>query len=143
MRVLGIAIVILLGVAIAEAQPPIPPELQARPTLEVDNCPRKDPALSEEELRRRGAEHYLRGETLYLQGDYLGAVKEFVSSYCLIPYYSILKDIGQAFERKLDYERAILYLQRYVDEIPGDAKRASPGVTWTASVPFLRCRLKK
>jgi hypothetical protein len=124
-RVLGIAIVILLGVGVANAQPPIPAELRARPVLEVDNCPRKDPSLTDDELRRRGAEHYLRGETLYLQGDYLGAVKEFVSSYCLIPYYSILKDIGQAFERKLDYERAILYLQRYVDEIPGDAKRAS------------------
>jgi hypothetical protein len=117
------ALVWVLCVAgVAAAQPEVS---RPAPKLEVDKCGRKDPALTEDDLRRRGAEHYLRGETLYLQGDYLGAVKEFVASYCAIPYYSILKDIGQAFERKLDYERAIDYLERFIKEIPADAKRTS------------------
>jgi hypothetical protein len=93
------------------------------PTLEIDNCP-PIPDKSPDELRKQGAEHYQRGEQLYAQGDYEQAVTELVASYCLFPsYYKILKDIGQAYERDLDYERAIAYLERYVTAIPRDAKR--------------------
>lgn len=92
------------------------------PVLEIDDCPAVDPQIKQEELRRRGSEHYERGETLYLQGDYEGAVQELVASYCLIPFYSILKDIGQAYERSNEYEKAIGYLDRYVLAIPPDAK---------------------
>lgn len=95
-------------------------------TLEIDDCPQTDPDLTKDQLGRRGSEHYERGETLYIQGDYDGAVREFVAGYCLIPYYTILKDIGQAYERSLDYEKAIGYLERYVSAIPADAKRSSP-----------------
>ena len=38
-----------------------------------------DPPDRQDELRRRGSEHYERGETLYLQGDYDGAVQELVA----------------------------------------------------------------
>lgn len=124
MRVLALAlafaVVLLAGRSAAADEPP------PRPALAVDDCPVRDPALSEDDLRRQGAEHYTRGETLYVQGDYLGAVQELVASYCKIPYYSILKDIGQAYERNLDYELAIAYLERYVEKIPLDAKRSSP-----------------
>ncbi|MCX5742516.1 MAG: PEGA domain-containing protein, partial [Proteobacteria bacterium] len=93
--------------------------------LEIDDCPAVPP-LPPDELLRLGAEHYQRGETLYLQGDYAPAVKEFIAAYCLKPdFYSILKDIGQALERDLDYERAIAYYERYVYAIPADAKRAT------------------
>lgn len=93
--------------------------------LEIDDCP-PVPDVPTAELERRGAEHYERGEVLYAQGDYPNAVSELVSSYCLFPgYYNLLKDIGQAYERSLDYERAIAYLERYVIAIPKDAKRAN------------------
>ena len=95
------------------------------PVLEIDDCPAIDPQIQQAELRRRGSEHYERGETLYLQGDYDGAVQELVASYCLIPFYSILKDIGQAYERSNEYEKAIGYLERYVLAIPSDAKPAN------------------
>lgn len=89
--------------------------------LEIDDCKQTD--LSKDELRKQGSEHYDRGETLYLQGDYEGAVREFVYGYCLVPsFYTILKDIGQAYERNLDYEKAIGYLERYVKEVPPNAK---------------------
>jgi hypothetical protein len=93
--------------------------------LRIDDCPVKDPGLTDAQLRQRGGEHYTRGETLYIQGDYKGAVEELIASYCLIPYYSILKDIGQAYERDLDFELAVAYLERYVRDIPPDAKRTS------------------
>ena len=43
----------------------------------------------------------------------------------MVPYYAVLKDIGQAYERSLDYEKAIGYLERYVSAIPADARRAT------------------
>ena len=93
-----------------------------RPLLEIDDC--QPSSLSADERLRAGAEHYQRGETLYLQGDYPAAVKEFIDAYCLKPdFYTILKDIGQAYERDLDYEKAIAYLERFVHEVPYDAKK--------------------
>ena len=38
-----------------------------------------------------GSEHYERGETLYAQGDYEGAVLELVYGYCLAPTYYTLR----------------------------------------------------
>src|SRR4051794_15459914 len=81
--------------------------------LEIDDCKQTD--LTQAEVFKQGSEHFERGETLYVQGDYEGAVRELVYSYCLVPsFYTLLKDIGQAYERNLDYERAIGYLERYV-----------------------------
>ncbi len=92
--------------------------------LEIDQCV-SDKTISKDELLGRGGEYYQRGEVLYLQGDYKGAVQELVSSYCQVPFYSILKDIGQAYERELEYGRAIAYFSRYVLDVPADAKRAN------------------
>jgi hypothetical protein len=58
-----------------------------------------------------------------VQGDYKGAVNELVAAYCISPYYTILKDIGQAYERERDYDKAIAYLERFVMNVPKDAKR--------------------
>jgi hypothetical protein len=93
--------------------------------LEVDDCP-PPPQVPPDQLLKIGGEHFSRGEVLYIQGDYRGAVKELVAAYCIKPFYTILKDIGQAYERELDYERAIGYLERYVLEMPKDAQRTSP-----------------
>jgi tetratricopeptide (TPR) repeat protein len=94
--------------------------------LEIDDC--RPTALSPGDAEKQGFEHYDRGETLYAQGDYEGAVLELVYSYCLVPtYYGLLKDIGQAYERNLDYEKAIGYLERYVKEVPASAKPAGAG----------------
>lgn len=93
--------------------------------LEIDDCRPNAPSLTEDQLRQLASEHYQRGETLYVQGDYDGAVTELVAAYCVIPYYVVLKDIGQAYERSLEYEKAIGYLERYVSSIPADAKRAT------------------
>jgi tetratricopeptide (TPR) repeat protein len=94
--------------------------------LEIDDCPAA-PAVGRQRLQDIAAEHYDRGRVLYKQGDYPGAVNEFVSAYCLFPAtYTLLADIGQAYERSLDYARAVGYLERYVLAIPDNARRASP-----------------
>lgn len=118
----------------AAAQSSAPPQPPAAPDagyvgreitpLEIDDCKQTD--LTKDQVIKQGSEHYDRGETLYVQGDYEGAVRELVYSYCLVPsFYTILKDIGQAYERNLDYEKAIGYLERYVREVPPGAQRSS------------------
>ncbi len=94
-------------------------------TLEIDDCRQNDPSLTADQLRARASEHYQRGETLYLQGDYEGAVGELVSAYCTLPNYNLLRNIGQAYERSLEYEKAIGYFEKYVSQIPADAKPAN------------------
>jgi hypothetical protein len=111
----------------AVAQPAPAPAAAAEPdrgyigrevtVLEIDDC--RPNELTREQIQKQGFEHFDRGSNLYAQGDYQGAVRELVYSYCLVPsFYTILKDIGQAYERDLDYERAIGYLERYVRAVP-------------------------
>lgn len=131
-----LAILVLIGLAAhVHAQPVIKEDPQPRdagyiggrliPILEIDDCRQLDPKLTQDQIRAQASEHYQRGETLYLQGDYDGAVTELVAAYCLSPYYTILKDIGQAYERSLEYEKAIGYLERYIAAVPPDARRAN------------------
>ena len=130
MRVWFAVVAIVMSAAAASAQAPDPRTRDGGyigkdiPILEIDDCP-PPPQVTPEELRRIGSEHFSRGEVLYVQGDYRGAVNELVAAYCIAPYYTILKDIGQAYERELDYERAIAYLERFVMNVPKDAKRAN------------------
>jgi tetratricopeptide (TPR) repeat protein len=100
-----------------------PAESIGQRPLEIDDCP-PPPQVDPARLQQVGFEHFQRGEVLYVQGDYKGAVTELVAAYCIRPFYTILKDIGQAYERELDYERAIAYLERYVDDVPKDAQKS-------------------
>jgi hypothetical protein len=86
-----------------------------RGTAEVDRClPPED--VPDKERTRRASDHYDRGLVLYEEGDYSGAVREFVSSYCDQPHPSAFYNIGQSFERLLLYEKAVAYFERYVVE---------------------------
>jgi tetratricopeptide (TPR) repeat protein len=120
------ALALLVALAALTIATPVsaqtPKRVDDRP-LEIDDCP-PPPQVDPTRLQQVGFEHFQRGEVLYVQGDYKGAVKELVAAYCIRPFYTILKDIGQAYERELDYERAIAYLERYIDDVPKDAQKA-------------------
>lgn len=104
-------------------------------TQEVDACERPH-GLSDAENENQAADHYDRGINLYEQGDYEAAIEEFVAAYCHKPYYLVLKDIAQSFERMVDYEKAVAYLERYVQETPDD--RAEERQVQSARVQVLR-----
>jgi tetratricopeptide (TPR) repeat protein len=91
--------------------------------LEIDDC-RPPPPMDDAHLRAQGSEHYQRGEVLFAQGDYQGAVDELVAAYCIYPYYTILVDIGNTYEKKLEYAKALAYFERYVEKVPPDAKKS-------------------
>ena len=125
----GAPILALLVVASgAHAQPaPGADHAVPRAALEIDSCPAPPVGFTPEQLRAQASEHFDRGEVLYEQGDYPRAVADLAWAYCMAPrYYTILKSIGQAYERALDYEKAIAYFELYVTKIPPDATRATP-----------------
>lgn len=88
-------------------------------TEEVDTCTRPL-GIEAIQAENQAADHYDRGINLYEQGDYEGAIEEFISAYCHKPSYPVLKDIAQSFERMVDYEKAVAYLERYISETPAD-----------------------
>jgi hypothetical protein len=93
------------------------PEARSAGTGEIETC-RRPPGLDDREAENRAADHYDRGLRLYEQGDYEAAIEEFVSAYCHTPYHRVLKDIAQSFERMVNYEKAVAYLERYLQETP-------------------------
>jgi len=84
-------------------------------TDEVERC-RPRPGQSEKQLIEHAADHYDRGLVLYEQGDYQGAVREFVVAYCDKPHPRMFLNIGQAHERMLDFEKAVAYFDRFIVE---------------------------
>jgi|GEM_PF-1282439 len=74
--------------------------------------------VSRRSRNRAAQDHFSRGGTLYNQGDYEGAIIEFVAAYCDVPHYTVLYNIAQSFERLVQYERAVAYLERMIKETP-------------------------
>ena len=81
-RVLLVAVSAILGMAttaLAQGSDSTGYVGRTKPRLEIDDCRPNDPTLSQDALRQRASEHFQRGETLYVQGDYEGAVTELVA----------------------------------------------------------------
>jgi hypothetical protein len=129
------AILVLLTASVAAAQPtpqaPADTGFIGRGSgqLEIDDCPVAEATASAEQLGARFDALYERGQVLYAQGDYPGAVHEFITAYCIAGAfeegrsfrYSVLNDIGQSYERSLDFEKAIAYFERFVHDSPSNA----------------------
>jgi tetratricopeptide (TPR) repeat protein len=106
-------------------------------TDEVERC-RPRTSGSDRQLTERAADHYDRGVVLYEQGDYQAAVREFVVAYCDKPHPSMFYNIGQAYERMLDFERAVAYFERFIldsDEREPNRKRAAIRVDVLRGLP--------
>ncbi len=88
-------------------------------TPELDNC-EPPVGINQDQILAEASEHYDRGKTLYTQGDYEGAIIEFVAAYCDAPHYEMLWNIAQSYERMVQYEKAVAYLSRYIRELPRD-----------------------
>jgi len=94
-----------------------------RVRLAIDECP-APPDLPEAKISEIAGDHYNRGGVLYYQGDYEGAIREFVQTLCMVPSASeVLFSIGQAFERLLQYDVAIAYYERYVLQNRGASQK--------------------
>jgi hypothetical protein len=98
------------------------------------------PALPQDQLLQLAEEHLVRGGTLYLQGDYQGAIRENEAFLCLLPSGTdVLYNIGQSYERLLQFERAIAYYERYAASLdPAVAAAAAERAGVLARVEVLR-----
>ncbi len=124
---LGVCLcVCFAGVALAEEK--------SDEALRVDRCPAPTGALADESDAEReerklqvAVAAYDLGLGLYEEGDYEGSVDAFVESYCNKEHSSSLFNIGQSYERMLQFERAVKYFQRFVleaEETDPNAKKA-------------------
>lgn len=96
--------------------------------LRVDSCPDAEASEKEETTVARARNNYDRGLILYEEGDFQGAVDAFVASYCARANHASFYNIGQSYERLLDFERSVQYFDRYAQQAePGspDRKKAS------------------
>jgi hypothetical protein len=106
-------------------------------TEEVDRC-RPRQGLSEQQHIEHAADHYDRGLVLYEQGDYQAAVAEFVVAYCDKPHPKMFLNIGQAYERMLNFEKAVAYFERFIresDDREPNRKRAAIRVDVLRGLP--------
>jgi len=65
--------------------------------------------------------HFDRGRALHDEGRYEEAIEEFKAAYQLNPNPNALYNIGQAYERLLEYAASVEWFERYLKEAPPDA----------------------
>ena len=69
-------------------------------------------AQSSEEAK----ESFANGVALYNEGDYQGALAEFLSAYEAKPHHSVLYNIAQCYQMIDANQKAIAYYEQYLDE---------------------------
>jgi tetratricopeptide (TPR) repeat protein len=78
-------------------------------------------------VEERARAHYEAGRVQYNLGHYAQAVREFAAGYELVPRPQFLVNLGQAYRRLGQLERAREMYQRFLAEAPDD-DRARPQV---------------
>src|SRR5688572_10226160 len=66
--------------------------------------------------------HYQAAQKHYDAGEYEEAIAEFEKAYARRPHPNVLYNIGQAYERLLDYGKSVAWFDRYLKEAPRDAE---------------------
>jgi hypothetical protein len=75
------------------------------------------PAATVEDPRDVAAEkHFARGQRLHLDGLYKEAIAEYLEAYRIKPHPNVVYNIGQAYERLLQYQDAVAWFERYERE---------------------------
>jgi tetratricopeptide (TPR) repeat protein len=76
------------------------------------------------EADRAAREHFTLGRDAFSNGDFATAVREFTAAYELSGRPQLLYNIGTAYERLHDWERANDALTRYLQRVPDANDRA-------------------
>jgi hypothetical protein len=97
--------VLLAGAAPASAQ-----RARRKPAAKPASAAVEDP-------RDAAAEkHFSLGQKLHLDGLYKEAIAEYHEAYRIKPHPNVLYNIGQAYERLLQYQDAVVWFERYQRE---------------------------
>lgn len=74
------------------------------------------------EVTRMAKEHYKAGLEAYKSGKYDIAIKELKKAYLLKRLPALLLNIGATYRKMGDYDLALHFYQKYLDEAPADAR---------------------
>lgn len=81
-------------------------------------------AFAQDESLNRARELFEKAQGLYAEKKYQEAAETFIAAYEARPFPAFLYNAAIAFEGIPDYEKAILYHRRYLEEAPEDKDRA-------------------
>jgi tetratricopeptide (TPR) repeat protein len=73
---------------------------------------------------KQAEQHFHRGQKHFAAGEFDDAVREFLQAYTLVPVNPLLFNIGQAYRRSGDAEKALSYYEKYVAFEPGGGQVA-------------------
>jgi len=82
-------------------------------------------AAAQDASLNKAREHFDKAQTLYKNGKYVEAAKEFQAAYDSRPFAQFLFNIGAAYEKQRKYAKAVEFYQRYLKEEPNASDRAS------------------
>src|SRR5258706_8616052 len=74
------------------------------------------------ETTKMAKEHYKLGLEAYKNGQYETAIKELKKAYLLKRLPPLLLNIGATYRKMGDYDLALHFYRKYLDEPPADAK---------------------
>jgi len=77
---------------------------------------RPAPAAVEDPRDAAAERHYDRGQKLHLEGLFQEAIAEYLEAYRIKPHPNVLYNIGQGYERLLQYQDAVVWFARYLRE---------------------------
>lgn len=89
---------------------------------EVIDCSTEQLPEAGKDRNKAAGNHFRRGQVLYSAGEYEASITEFRIAYCLVPAAEPIFNIGQAYERLVDYEKAVVFFDAYIAML-GDSKR--------------------
>ena len=77
-------------------------------------------ALAQPRTRSEAAGHFARGEAAQADGRFREAIDEYEQAYALVPHANALFNIAVCYERLSEWQRAVDYYQRYLDDGPAN-----------------------
>lgn len=80
-------------------------------TLETETARQPEPTNEQKALAQS---HFLEGEAFFQAGTYKEAAVAFTLAYETLPHYSVLANIGLAYERAGAYPEAVQYFRKYL-----------------------------
>ena len=77
-------------------------------------------ALAQDDARSRAAALYEEATTAYQQGNFQLAAEKFEAAYRLVRSAALAYNVGRAYERMSEYDRAVRYFRIYLRSGEGD-----------------------
>jgi hypothetical protein len=74
------------------------------------------PAAVEDPLEAAAERHFVRGQKLHNEGLFQEAIAAYQEAYRLKPHPNVVYNVGQAYERLLQYQDAVVWFERYLRE---------------------------